>query len=182
MFENGTSPNLIIQILTVLLGLVVLVSGRRLFWLTVAVVGFIAGLIITLNLLEIEPVWLAWLIAIGVGLIGAVLAIFLQQIAVGTAGFLLGGYLLVWLAGLFNLNTAQWGWIIFIVGGVIGLILAISLFEVALIGLSSLAGAAIIVSVTNLQPMITTLLFIVLVIVGLVIQSRRLDEPPPAAG
>jgi hypothetical protein len=180
MFENGASPGLIIQILAVLLGIVVLVSGRRLFWVTVAVVGFIAGLIIALNLLEIQPIWLAWLAAIGVGIIGAVLAIFLQHIAVGTAGFLLGGYLLIWLAQLFKLNTAQWGWIIFIVGGIIGLILAIWLFEAALIGLSSLAGAAIIVSVTNFQPVITTLLFVLLVIVGIVIQSRRLEQPPAA--
>ena len=67
MAETLSFPGPVITILTILLGIVLLVSGRRLFWLTVAVVGFLAGLVLTVLLLEIQPEWLGWVIALAAG-------------------------------------------------------------------------------------------------------------------
>lgn len=165
------------QAITILLGIVVLLAGRRLFWLTVAIVGFVTGLALALSLFDIQPMWLVWLVALIAGVLGALLAIFLQKVAVSIAGFLMGGYLLVWLAqNLVNLN--QLDWLVYIIGGVIGAILAVAVFELALIGLTSLFGAAIITQVINLEPAANIILFVVLLIIGIAAQSRYLSRSP----
>lgn len=174
MAETLSFPGPVITILTILLGIVLLVSGRRLFWLTVAVVGFLAGLVLTVLLLEIQPEWLGWVIALAAGGVGILLAVFMQRVAVTIAGFVMGGLVLVWLAQTFT-NVDQLEWLIFLIGGVIGALLVTSLFEVALIGLSSLAGAMLIVGVTNLSPGLSTALLLGLILVGIAIQSRRLS-------
>ena len=122
--------------------------------------------------LENQPTWVIVVVVLIAGGVGALLAIFLQKVAVSIAGFLMGGYVLIWLLDVFELNLEPWEWVVFIVGGVIGAILVSYLFEFALIGLSSLLGAAMIVQVTNLRPIIMLILFIVLVIVGIIIQLR----------
>lgn len=167
------------QAVTILLGIVVLVSGRRLFWLTVGIVGFVTGLVLSLSLFDIQPEWLVWLVALAAGGLGALLAIFLQKVAVSIAGFLMGGYLLLWLLqNLVNLN--QFDWLVYLIGGVIGAILAVAVFELALIGLTSLFGAAIITQIINLEPAANIVLFVILLIVGIVAQSGRLSRSPTA--
>jgi hypothetical protein len=175
MLQSLPFPGPLLSILTILLGLVLIVSGRRIFWLTIAAVGFLAGLVLTIFLLEIEPEWIGWVIALFAGGLAALLAIFLQRVAVTIAGFLMGGLFLVWLLQ-FLINLDRLEWLIYIVGGVIGAVLAASLFEVALIGLSSLAGAALIVGTTGFGADLRFIVFMVLVLVGIVIQSSRLTR------
>ena len=82
---------------------------------------------------------------------------------------------MVWLLQLlFDVDRLEW--LIYIVGGVIGALLAASLFDVALIGLSSLAGAALIVGVVNIREEFRLIILILLVVVGLVVQSSRLSR------
>ena len=176
MAEGLTLSNPLIQIATVLLGIVVLISGRRLFWLTVAIIGFGFGLFLALNFFGNQSMLLLIIIAIAAGVIGAILAIFLQHVAVLVAGFFLGGFVLLWLLGVFNFDPGQWGWAAFIIGGVIGSLLTSSLFDVALIGISAVVGAAMIVQVFNLSSVISTVLLVLLAIVGFVVQSRTLKS------
>ena len=61
-------------------------------------------------------------------------------------------------------------------GGIIGVILVLSLFEVALIGVSALIGASLVVQALNLSPAVAGLLFVILLIVGIVIQAKTLSE------
>jgi hypothetical protein len=119
--------------------------------------------------------------------VGVVVAIFVQTAAIGIAGFLVGGYVVVWLLQQFGFDLSQWGWIIFIIGGILGVILALYLFDTALIILSSLTGASLIVQVTNFSPLVTILLFIILVVIGLVIQTttgrtRDVDDETTTKG
>ena len=73
-----------------LFGILVLILGRRLFWLFVAVAGVVVGFNLAEQVVSIEAAWL--LLAIGVvgGIIGALLAVFAQRLAVAVEG---GGYL-----------------------------------------------------------------------------------------
>jgi hypothetical protein len=163
---------------TYIVGVAVLILGRRLFWIFVAAVGFAAGLILAPQFLPAEsPQWLLLAIAIVVGILGAVLAVLLQKIAVGVAGFIAGGYLALWLVSFLNLNLGDFQaftWAIFVVGGIIGAVLLAAVFDIALIVLSAGAGAGMI----SYQIMLSTLLpqvaiaaiFIVLFIIGIVIQ------------
>lgn len=176
MAENLVLSNPLIQIATVLLGIVVLISGRRLFWLTVAIIGFGAGLFLAIGLFGDQTVWLLALIAVVAGIAGAIIAIFLQQVAVLIAGFFLGGFVLLWLLELADINPEPWTWIPYVIGGVIGSLLTSALFDVALIGISSLLGAAMIVQVTSFTPLINTILLVILTIVGFVVQSRTLKS------
>ncbi|MCB0222562.1 MAG: DUF4203 domain-containing protein [Anaerolineae bacterium] len=159
-----------LSIITILVGIVLLVAGRKLFWLAIGALGFLIGLSLALNYLAVDSAVVLWLIAFIAGVVGAVVAIFLQQVAVVVGGFLMGGYLSLWLIALFNLNLTQWEWMVFIIGGIIGAIIVSMLFEYALIGLSSLVGATMISQSVNLSPQITTVILIALFVLGLVVQ------------
>jgi hypothetical protein len=78
-----------IQVVSIILGLAVLVLGRKLFWLFVGVAGFVFGLNLATELLGGEQAdWLILAAGLAVGLLGAVVAIVVQRIAIGIASCL----------------------------------------------------------------------------------------------
>lgn len=158
------------MIITIGAGLAVLLFGRQLFWLFVAVAGFAVGFQLAENFLGTQPDWVILLIAVLVGVLGALLAIFLRYVAVAVAGFTSGAYLGTLLLPWLGTNTDWMYWILFISGGVIGALLLMLLFDWALIGLSAVTGASMLVTLTNFSPTIQFGLFLVLVIVGIVVQ------------
>lgn len=163
-----------VPILSALIGVVILLFGRRLFWLCVAAVGFAAGVEFAPHFLH-EPSTLVMLaVAIVLGLIGALLALFLQKIAIAIAGFLAGGKLAIALAAAFLVQSAQYYWITFVIGGIIGAILLLVLFDWALIALSSVVGAYLILSAISLPPSGTSILFIALVAIGVFVQATSM--------
>jgi hypothetical protein len=163
--------NLPIPILSVLIGAVILFFGRKLFWLCVAAVGFAAGVEFAPHLMH-EPTQVLQLsIALVFGFIGALLALFLQKIAIAVAGFLAGGKLAMALAVAFFAEGARYPGITFIVGGIIGAILLLSLFDWALIVMSAVVGAYLIGHTVTLPPTGATLLFVGLAAVGMIVQA-----------
>src|SRR5512147_1159889 len=91
--------------------------GRRLFWLFVGLMGFAAGLMLANQLLPEMPEWVRLLVAIGIGLLGALLAVFLQRLAIGVAGFLAGALAGSALANAFAAQSSVALWVGIIVGG-----------------------------------------------------------------
>ena len=79
--------------INILVGAALVFFGRRLFWLFVAGVGFVVGMMLATDWLGSDAGLLNFLIALGVGVIGALLSVFLQRMAFALAGFLSGGYL-----------------------------------------------------------------------------------------
>lgn len=152
-------------------GVVLLTLGRRLFWLFVACAGFVAGYEYAGSTAGFQNQWTVYLVAFGAGCAGALLAVFLQSIAIGAAGFLLGGYSAVALMRLLELLTQQNLWFAYIVGGVVGLVSMVALFDYALIFLSSLAGASLIVQAVSFSQPVEILLFLVLAMGGAALQS-----------
>jgi hypothetical protein len=114
---------------------------------------------------------LALLIALAFGLLGALLALFLQKIAIAVLGFLAGGKLAAAIAAAFFVQYAQYSTIIFVIGGIIGAILLLAVFGWALIIVSSFIGAYLIQSAIVLPPTGSTLVFIGLAIVGIFVQA-----------
>ena len=127
-----------VAIVGALIGAVVLFFGRKLFWLCVAAVGFAAGVEVAPHLVHEPSPLLALAVALVLGLIGALLALFLQKVAIAVLGFLAGGKLAGAIAAAFFVHYAQYSTIIFLVGGVVGAILLLALFDWALIVVSSL--------------------------------------------
>ena len=171
-------------LLSILAGLALLTLGRRLFWLFVGLVGFVAGIALATQFVH-GPEWMVLVIALAAGLVGVVFALVLQQAAVALAGFLAGGYVVMSvLNGLgWDASRLHWAlyWALVIVGGIISAALVLALFEWALIILSSLTGAILIVQTIHPATLLAAILTAVLFIAGVVIQAglRRRAQPPP---
>jgi hypothetical protein len=162
------------EVVNILMGAALLLFGRKLFWLFVGCVGFIVGADLARNMVQGQPEWMVLLIAICVGLIAAVISIFLQRVLVGIAGFFAGGYCLSALAAtaLRPENDAV-PWIAFVVGGILAALLLMALLDPALIILSSLAGATAVAQNVSLDQSGKALLFVVLFILGVVVQGTH---------
>jgi hypothetical protein len=165
------------DIFRLVLGLIVLTAGRKLFWLVVGVIGFIVGITLAPQLFGNLPPWVILVIALIAGLVGALLAVFLQTVGIGLAGFVGGGYIAVSLLTILGWQANGLAWLPFVIGGIIGLVLILALFDLALIVLSSLIGASMVVQAINLGRPVSAVLFVVLVILGFVIQARLLAPP-----
>jgi len=168
------TPEFPIPIISVLIGTLILLFGRRLFWLCVAAVGFAAGIEITPFIMHEPSPLLALAIALILGLLGALFALFLQKIAILVAGFLAGGRLAVAIAASLFFQQAHYSGIIFLIGGVIGALLLLAVFDWALIILSSVVGAHLIQSAITLPASGATILFVVLTILGILVQGSLL--------
>ncbi len=151
-------------------GALLLVLGRKLFWLFVGIAGFYLGFEVARTLATEQPAWLVWTIASGAGLIGAVLAILLQRVGFAVGGFYSGGYIALLVAERFV--PGSMGLTAFLVGGVIGAVLAALLIDWAIVVLSCLVGAALIVPVLGLQPLASALAYAGLVAVGIIVQAH----------
>ena len=170
-----------LNLINVILGGTLLVAGRKLFWLFVGALGFITGMQLADRLWQ-GPEGLTIIAALVIGLIFAGLAIFLQTIAIGIAGFLGGGYIFSLLAGMFGLDAAGLNWIIYLVGGIIGVLLVSYLFDWAVITLSSLAGASLLIQAFLSERAAGGPIFFILFIAGVLIQGSVLrSEKSPKA-
>jgi hypothetical protein len=164
-------PMVILRFVT---GIALLTLGRKLFWLFVAGAGFLTATFLVRNYTQLQPEWLVILVALGAGIIGALVAVFLQRLAVGIAGFLVAGYCAVALLQLAGIDPGRLTWLPYIIGGVVGALLMAVLFEWALIALSSISGAALVAQTFSLGQALTALVFFGALLVGITIQSGML--------
>jgi hypothetical protein len=167
-----------IPFLSVLIGAAILFFGRKLFWLFVAAVGFAIGLEITPHLMREPPVWLALVVALFLGLVGAVIALVLQKLAIAVVGFLVGGRLALAIVAAFVVEHSQYFGITFLIGGIVGALLLLALFDWALIIFSSMQGAHLILSAIELPSAGATLLFVGLAVFGIIVQASMMRRAP----
>jgi len=163
-FWNQPAPVVII------LGALLLLTGRKLFWLFIATAGFFAGASFAGMFFAEHQQWVVFLVAVATGLIGALLAVFAQGVAFALAGFYAGAfvaYLLPQLFGLYEVSV-----FLSVVGGVAGAVLAIAFMDWAVIVLSSLVGAGIIIDALNPGQAMGVILFTILLTAGVFFQSR----------
>jgi hypothetical protein len=168
IFPDGFSG---LQFLPLLFGLVLLVAGRRIFWLLVGVIGFYFGFDLASGVLGLESQGLGLLIGVFAGIVGIFLALFIQKLAIGLAGFLIGGYFALTVMGADAGGMSGTELAAFVIGGIVCALFAVWLFELALILLSAVAGAGLIVQSVSTEPATATLGFLVLVVIGIAIQA-----------
>jgi hypothetical protein len=154
-----------------ILGILLLIFGRSVFWLFVAAVGFLAGAQVATRALPGQPEWVILAIAIGVGLIGALLALLVPPAIGVIAGFVAGGYLALTLFELIGVNVGDLLWLPVLVGGLTGAAIVLVLFDYAVIALSSLVGALTIVDVLALHGTIALVIAALLFIIGVAAQT-----------
>jgi hypothetical protein len=166
----------------VIAGALLLLLGRRLYWLLVGAAGFIAGIRLAEHLALPQPPLVILAIALVAGLIGAVLALWLQAAMVAIAGFAIGA---ACADALFANPTAplQWQtvpWLAVLVGGVLGAVLVLIVFDWALILLSSLAGAGLLVQPLHGDRTLVSAAFCAAVLVGIAVQATQLRTAAPS--
>jgi hypothetical protein len=158
----------------IILGLLVLLLGRRLYWIMVGVGGLLAGLEFTEQLLAEWAPLARFLVAIGAGVVGVLLAILAQRVAFALLGFFGGGFVALVLTQSTMSDSAQLIWVV--LAGAVGAVIAALVMDWAIIVLTSLAGAAAIVTSFAMAPVLQTVLFVVLAGVGIAVQSRGLER------
>ena len=160
--------------LRIVAGLILLILGRKLFWVFVAVLGFVMGMDLAKQLIPDSGELTVLLVALIAGILGAVLAYFFYQVAIAAAGFVAGGRIGVELIAALTPSSPQATWLAFIAGGVVGAILLLLVFDWALIVISSLLGASVIVQQIHTPPNMSGILLIALVIVGIAVQAQMM--------
>jgi hypothetical protein len=174
--------------LAIILGLISLFFGRQLFYLFIALVGFVAGLELSRLLLLSAPAgqnqlfqahagWVQLLVGVVVGVLVALLAVLIQRpVAAVTAFFIF------FLAGRQLFSTAQptAALVGSVLLGIVGLVLVWIFFDWGLIASSALVGAATVMlavrTLTVLPAPVALLLFLALAIVGALFQARSLHS------
>jgi hypothetical protein len=161
-------------------GLILLTFGRKLFWLFISLMGFIVGMELADLFLMNQPSWLALLMAILVGVLGAIIAVFAQRVAFVLAGFLSGGYLFLIAGQLFGAYSSPE--LFFIIGGIAGAFITAFFVDWAIIVLSCFAGAGMIIDVLAPGRMPGLIIFAILVSAGILIQGSHLKGAGKAGG
>lgn len=166
----------------ILVGLVLLGYGRRLYWAFVAGVGFLTGLALGPRLLPGQPDWMILTVALVLALAGAVLAVVAKKLVIALVGFFAGGGIGLLLLRRHGITGDLPAWIVYLVAGIVGLVLVRVLFEWALILLSSLAGAGLVVagveSHVALSQGLAFLLVVVVALIGMFVQAGLRGRPP----
>ena len=165
-----------IQVIRFAVGAALLLLGRQLYWLFVAGIGFVVIVEVVPNVVQLESTVLMLVVALAAGIVGALLATFLQKVAIGIAGFLAGGYAVLALLEALNLQAPVAPWALTLAGAVIGVILTLIVFEWALIFLSSLAGAWMITQTLGLTGGVTALVFLILLVIGMAVQALLMTQ------
>ena len=157
-------------------GIMLLTLGRKLFWVFVGLIGFVVGAEIAEQYLFLAPSWKLVAVGLVCGLLGALLAVFFQKLAIIGGGFAAGSVIAMQLTVMLGFTPIA---LITLCGGILGAILLYLVFDWTLIVLSSVAGAALIARATLLSPPIAILLCVALAVVGIVFQFflLRVEKP-----
>jgi hypothetical protein len=166
------------EFLKIISGLIFLTLGRRLFWLFIALMGFLIGMQLAGLIFLDQPYWLILLVALGAGLLGALIAVFAQRIAFALAAFIAGSYFAVVAAQFFGVYSAPE--FFFFVGGIAGALLSVLFMDWTIIALSCFVGAGVIVDVLGLGQMPSIIVFTVLAVAGFFIQTRQINRSAKA--
>ncbi|MEO6847553.1 MAG: hypothetical protein ABI443_08450 [Chthoniobacterales bacterium] len=163
-----------IPIFQIAAGILLVFLGRKLFWLFVGTIGFLAGLQLGSHFGHGYPEIAILTVALVIGILGAVLAILAERVAVAIAGAIAGGMIGLHIAVLANLTSQAVQWVAFAVGAVFAAIVVSLLFDWALIVISSLTGAVMIAEKLQVTHQIRTFAVVAFCFIGIFSQARLL--------
>ena len=162
------------QIHNIIAGIVLLVFGRKLFWLFIGVAGFLFGMEIAPIFFGDQPQWVQYGVAMGMGFLGAILAMLAQRLAFTFGGFFAGIYLVLRGAQSFAMDDISTLLIFAIGAGIIGALVATLIMNKAITVLACLIGAGAIVGELHLGHSMNGVVFIILSGAGFLIQEKLL--------
>jgi len=163
-------PVIITPAVQVLGGLLILLFGRRLFWVFVGVTGFFFGVQFGFAFFKGVAEWVVLSLSVLAGVVCAGLAILLQRLAVAIAGAFAGGMIALWMAQPAGLHSAGAQAVAFIAGALLAAVMLTVLFDPVLILLSVVFGALKITEAMPLDDMLMPLVFGICLVLGFAVQ------------
>ncbi len=164
--------------ISLLVGAVLVLFGRRMFWLASGLLGFFLGIMLITRYYTNLPVKTQWIIALIVGCLIGVALVLLQKLAISVLGFAVGAYLgytlLQWLEMEVSLLTIG---LVFALA-LVGLLLSLRLFDFAVSAVTSFMGAMIISDVLDLQGLPGLAMLLVIFVLGVIVQSTDHRQDP----
>ena len=159
------------ELISIAVGVLLLLVGRRMFWLFVGLAGFLCGFQ-SGQMFFPEQAMLGIVLGLLLGVVGIFVAVFFQRLSFAIGGFFAGGYL-----GLAVCSHFQWealSHVCFVAAGLLCAILAYKWMDWGIIVLSAFAGASAIVfsAMVPLSPTWRFVVFLLLAIVGCVVQGH----------
>ena len=153
-------------------GSVLLLFGRQLYTALLGLLGFfvIYGMLADVATLASD---LRLGVAVGVGVVSALLAFVVRRVAVLLAGAMLGAGAALWAAGFYALRSEVLTWAAAVVAALLGAWALRQVFETALIVVSSFIGALLIMAALRLEGMPAHVGVAVLIVAGVAFQMRR---------
>jgi hypothetical protein len=157
-------------LINLFLGVLLLLGGRKFFIFFISAAGFIAGYEVAMRTIP-YPGWIAIIVGLLIAAIAAFLAVFIKEVAVGLAGFLMGGYIFGSIGGMVGMGQGLVYWGLFLVGGLAGALLISFFFNFTLIWLSAAAGTFLLAPLLPWTDITRTLVSAGILFVGVVIQT-----------
>ncbi len=166
--------------LWVVTGLLLLFLGRQLYTALIGLVGFFVVYGVPEDLLPLASE-MRLMVAVGVGVLAALLAFIVRKVAVALAGALLGAGAALWAISFFGVRWDILWWIVIAAAAVLGAWLLRVVFETALIVVSSFIGALLIMAAVGLEGLAAHAGVAVLIVVGVAFQMGRRRKAERAA-
>ena len=162
-----------INIIMIVLGVLMLFAGAKLFALVVGGLGFVLAWGLVQQWFPEMAEQTRLLVSVAAGVAAAVLAGMVKKAGVLLGGFVGGGLALTGLLASLGVSFPGARWIPFVIGGIVGAILFAKVFTVALVFISSLAGATVLTNTLFAEEGTGSLLFFALAAVGILVQGRK---------
>lgn len=160
--------------LLLVIGLILVLLGRRVYLISIGILGFLGGLFLFASFIGSPNDWRSLLFALLFGTAGSLLAFTLHRAAWVFGGFCGGGVLALYLhdaAGIIGPGSPV---LLFAIGGVVGAVFFLLLLDWALVIVTAATGAALIASQSHLPGSSAAAVFVALFLAGLAVQSRSL--------
>lgn len=160
--------------LLLVIGLILVLLGRKVYLISIGILGFLGGLYLFMSFLGTAHDWRSLLFALLFGTVGSLLAFALHKAAWLFGGFCGGGVLALYFndaTGMIDVGSPV---TLFLIGGGIGAILFLLVLDWALVVVTTLAGAALISWQSHLKGGAFQALFFGLTAAGLLIQGRTM--------
>lgn len=167
-------------LLTFILGIFLLVFGKKLLKFSIAIVGFYISLTALPMIFDNLPDTQLYIASGIIGFFLIFLFRFIEKTAIFTVGMLGGGIVSISLPNLFQIDflNAIPQWALFLIGGFIGILAASFIFDFVLMLLTTFFGAYLLLNLVSLPFLLNLIFYLILCLIGILFQYKINHKEP----